>query len=60
MRLYLRTFRVGVADEELIGRLVHREAIPLGIITDLRKAVAQALRLGAIGPHRESAAKRSR
>lgn len=47
MRLYLRTGRVMILDDELSKRLVERTTIRIEIITQIRRAVAEALRYTA-------------
>jgi len=47
MRLYLRTGRVRVTDDELVLRLVSRKSVRIEVITEIRKAVADALKYTA-------------
>jgi hypothetical protein len=47
MRLYLRTGRVRIADEDLRNRLVRRKRIRIEVITEIRKAVSDALKYTA-------------
>jgi ribosomal protein L30E len=43
MRLYLRTGRVLIKDEELVKRLIQRKRVRIEVITQIRKAVSEAL-----------------
>jgi len=47
MRLYLRTGRVRITDDDLVTRLVRRNGIRIEVITEIRKAVADALKYTA-------------
>jgi hypothetical protein len=47
MRLYLRTGRVVILDDDLIRRLTNREMVRIELITEIRKAVADALKYTA-------------
>src|SRR6266511_1121847 len=47
MRLYLRTGRVVVADDDLVSRLVRRKSIRIEVITEIRTGLAYALKYTA-------------